>query len=380
MAFTADRPTRSAWTTPRTRRRRETDDEADAIVAEAQADQAAVITDFQERMAELIAQLQTGSITADEYGERVAQLASGVKDEINTIVDESQTQLQGSAAARADDAQAGEEADVEGEAGGEEGVSACMTAAVMAAAVGVAAGSAAAVYGAATKTHPSAPSRAKPSPLEPTVDEWTGEPTSALHRDLRAVSLVGEAPLVSGMLCKKGTSVPYTWKDRYCQFYASSRTLVYWESEADVPRTWEDLQGNEKMKGSVKVCGCSLEGAEGEPNGLLFHINPREQPPKPVLQKIRQQGMKAAAKIMENNANSLLRQGLSMAPSEVRQVVRSAGLGRVRVQGHLAGEVKTLLGTLMHTKPARRPHDAVAHVCVQRAQGPRKIKSAGWLP
>ncbi|KAL1498881.1 hypothetical protein AB1Y20_013405 [Prymnesium parvum] len=78
-----------------------------------------------------------------------------------------------------------------------------------------------------------------------------------------------ETPLISGYLIKKASSFPFNWLNRYCVFYASTKSLAYYASE-------EDAMNKVHMKGertnikSVSVCpteefGITFEVVEGKP-------------------------------------------------------------------------------------------------------------------
>lgn len=42
-----------------------------------------------------------------------------------------------------------------------------------------------------------------------------------------------EPPLMAGLVAKKASSFPFGWAPRWCEFFASSRQLLYWGAEAE---------------------------------------------------------------------------------------------------------------------------------------------------
>ena len=94
----------------------------------------------------------------------------------------------------------------------------------------------------------------EPHPEETSVDlelessrsgaDWGGAPAggasgvTSLGSASSAIGMTGviahsEQPLIAGQVQKKGTHFPYTWSLRYCAVYASSKTMIYFSSQAE---------------------------------------------------------------------------------------------------------------------------------------------------
>jgi len=89
----------------------------------------------------------------------------------------------------------------------------------------------------------------------------------------------GEAPLVEGSLIKQGTGFPYLWQRRYCQFFASTKTLVYYATAEDA-KAGVRVRGQKSVtKGIVKydkeLHGLSFDIGEGKM--LLAKANTRDE-------------------------------------------------------------------------------------------------------
>jgi hypothetical protein len=71
--------------------------------------------------------------------------------------------------------------------------------------------------------------------------DWGGALASGVISLGSASSAIGmtgviahsEQPLIAGQVQKKGTHFPYTWSLRYCAVYASSKTMIYFSSQAE---------------------------------------------------------------------------------------------------------------------------------------------------
>merc|ERR1711967_44344 len=62
------------------------------------------------------------------------------------------------------------------------------------------------------------------------------------------VAAPGEAPLLSGLVYKKGGSFPFSWALRYCTVYASSRTMVYYSSQQEAMERTELPRGKKELR------------------------------------------------------------------------------------------------------------------------------------
>jgi len=75
---------------------------------------------------------------------------------------------------------------------------------------------------------------------------------------------LGEVAALSGTLAKKGTSFPFSWSLRYCEVFASSRTLVYWASE-------QEKANGQPPRGQRPLCRVRLGEHESPGPGHAGH-------------------------------------------------------------------------------------------------------------
>ena len=112
----------------------------------------------------------------------------------------------------------------------------------------------------------------KPNILAPLVAPFKKEPPTGLDTP-RAEPLVDipadETPLISGFLVKKASGFPFNWLKRYCVFYASTKTLAYYVTEAEA-LTKTNIKGQRAVITGVSVLekepfAISFVAAEGKP-------------------------------------------------------------------------------------------------------------------